>query len=248
MLDTVAILTGASRGLGDALAHGLVREGTLLITLARTPNAALAAAARAASCELQEHLVDLGEPNATDAAAALIFAHLPRQAKRYLLINNAGTLGPIGPGPHPAHAIQAALNLNVTAAMVLTGQFLKATQGLSARRRILNVSSGAGRGAVAGWGVYSASKAALDMYTQTVRLEQGDRGARIVALAPGVLDTAMQAEVRGSDPASFPTLSRFTDLHAKGLLSNPHAAAAHILAYLDRDDFGMTELDDIRKY
>src|SRR5690606_4750127 len=95
MLDTVAILTGASRGLGDALAHGLVREGTLLITLARTPNAALAAAARAASCELQEHLVDLGEPNATDAAAALIFAHLPRQAKRYLLINNAGTLGPI---------------------------------------------------------------------------------------------------------------------------------------------------------
>jgi len=248
MTDTVAILTGASRGLGQALAYGLAREGTQLITLARTARPELAAHARARGCILQEHTVDLSDPAAIESAAGQVLSALPRDARRYLLINNAGTLGPVGPGPHPAQDIAAALQVNVTAAMVLTGHFIRATDGMAATRRILNISSGAGRGAVAGWGVYCASKAALDMYTQCVKLEQGSDGARIVSLAPGVIDTAMQAEIRATDPAAFPSLSRFTGLHANGQLSAPEAVAARILAYLDRDDFGQTEIDDIRQY
>src|SRR5690606_26051883 len=196
--------------------------------------------ARARGCALQEHAVDLSDPAAAESVARQVMGALPRGAHRYLLINNAGTLGPVGPGPHPAQDIAAALQLNVTAAMVLTGHFVKATQDLGATRRILNISSGAGRGAVAGWGVYCASKAALDMYSRCVKLEQGPNGARIVSLAPGVIDTAMQARIRTTDPAVFPTLSRFTELHAKGQLSAPDAVAARILAYLDSDDFGQT--------
>jgi len=248
MTDTVAILTGASRGLGHALALGLAREGTLLITLARTARPELAEYAHTRGCTLQEHTVDLSGPAAIETAARQVFSALPTGASRYLLINNAGTLGPVGPGPHPAQDIAAALQLNVAAAMVLTGHFLRTTEGLAQTRRVLNISSGAGRGAVAGWGVYCASKAALDMYTQCVKLEQGQDGARIVSLAPGVIDTAMQAEIRATDPADFPSLSRFTGLHANGQLSAPDAVAARILAYLDRDDFGDTEIDDIRQY
>lgn len=248
MTDTVAILTGASRGLGEALAYGLARPGTQLITLARTAHAGLAAHARAQGCQLEEHTVDLSDPVAAQAAASGIFTNISRQAQRYLLINNAGTLGPVGLGPQPAQDIAAAFNLNVTAAIVLTAHFLQATQDLAANRRVLNISSGAGRSPVAGWGVYSATKAALDMYTQTVKLEQGPDGARIVSLAPGVIDTAMQARIRATDPVDFPSLSRFTGLHASGQLTAPAAVAARILAYLDRDDFGTTEIDDIRQY
>jgi len=249
MTHTVAILTGASRGLGAALAFALAREGTHLVTLARSLHPTLGRHAQAHGCHLEEHTVDLSHPASAQAAAARVFAGMPRNAQRYVLINNAGTLGPVGlAGYQQAEDIAAALNLNVTAAMVFTGHFLKATEGLAANRRILNISSGAGRNPVAGWGVYCSSKAALDMYTRTVKLEQGRHGARIASLAPGVIDTAMQASIRDTDPADFPDISRFTGLHANGQLAEPDAVAARILAYLDRDDFGATEVDDIRHY
>lgn len=247
MVDTVAIISGASRGLGAGLAFALARPGTQLLTLARTTNRELAAHALAQGCELREHTADLSDPAAAQTAARDICASLPKTARRYVLINNAGSLGPVGPGPHAGAAISAALNLNVAAAMLLTGHFLQATAGLP-DRRILNISSGAGRYPVAGWGVYCASKAALDSYTRVVKLEQGANGARIVALAPGVIDTDMQASIRAADPADFPGLDRFTALHAQGQLPAPEDVATHILAYLERDDFGATEIDDIRQY
>jgi NAD(P)-dependent dehydrogenase (short-subunit alcohol dehydrogenase family) len=113
---------------------------------------------------------------------------------------------------------------------------------------VLNISSGAGRNPTAGWGVYCATKAALDMYTRVAMQEQDAHGARFVSLAPGVVDTDMQSAIRSSDPAAFPALSRFQDLHASGKLATPQGVAARIAAYLERDDFGTTEIDDIRNY
>lgn len=249
MTHTVAILTGASRGLGAALAFGLAGDGTHLVTLSRSVHPELARHVHTAGGTLDIQEVDLSQPTAAEAAAARVFARMPRGAQRYLLINNAGTLGPVGlAGQQAADHIATALNLNVTAAIVLTGHFLHATDGLTANRRVLNISSGAGRQPVAGWGVYCASKAALDMHARAVKLEQGARGARIVSLAPGVIDTAMQADIRATPPTQFPDLPRFQALHAEGQLTAPDAVAARILAYLERDDFGATEVDDIRHY
>ncbi|GAA5235479.1 SDR family oxidoreductase [Verticiella sediminum] len=249
MTHTVAIITGASRGLGAALAFGLAREGTHLITFARNLHPELARHALAQGCQLEEHTVDLSHPMAMQAAAARMAIAMPRNAQRYLLINNAGTLGPVGPaGLQPAEQIAAAFNVNVTAAMVLTGHFLQATEGLTANRRILHISSGAARRPTASWSVYCASKAALDMHARTVKLEQGPHGARIVSLAPGVIDTPMQAGIRATPSQDFPDLARFQALHDEGKLATPEATAARVLAYLERDDFGATEVDDIRHY
>ncbi len=249
MTHTVAILTGASRGLGAALAFGLAREGTHLITLARNLHPDLARHALSRGCSLDEHTVDLSHPAGAQAAATRVFAGMPRNAQRYLLINNAGTLGPVGPaGLHPAEAIATTFNLNVTAAMVFTGHFLNATRGLTANRRILHISSGAGRNPVGGWGAYCASKAALDMHARVIKTEQGSHGARIVSLAPGVVDTAMQAEIRATPAEDFPSLPRFQTLHEQGQLATPQDVASRILTYLERDDFGATDVDDIRHY
>ena len=250
MSDTIAILTGASRGIGAAMARGLAKPGTRLITLARREDPELAAYARSRDVQLEQLSVDLSDLAAAEAAARRICDTLPRDAGRYLLINNAGTVHPVAgtdaliDGP----AIAAAFNLNVTAVMLLTARFLAAVEDLKADRRVLNISSGAGRNPNAGWGVYCATKAALDMYSRVVKQEQGEGGARIVSLAPGIVDTDMQVAIRSSDPKSFPALAKFQDFHASGKLSAPADVAARILAYLDRDDFGSTEIDDIRNY
>lgn len=250
MSDTIAILTGASRGIGAAMARGLAKPGTRLITLARREDPELAAYARSQDAQLEQLSVDLSDLAAAEAAARRICDTLPRDARRYLLINNAGTVHPVSgtdaliDGP----AIAAAFNLNVTAVMLLTARFLAAVEDLKADRRVLNISSGAGRNPNAGWGVYCATKAALDMYSRVVKQEQGENGARVVSLAPGIVDTDMQAAIRSSDPKSFPALAKFQDFHATGKLSSPANVASRILAYLDRDDFGTTEIDDIRNY
>jgi benzil reductase ((S)-benzoin forming) len=119
---------------------------------------------------------------------------------------------------------------------------------LSADRRILNISSGAGRNPTTGWGVYCSTKAALDMYSRVIHAEQGENGVRVVSLAPGVVDTAMQATIRASNPRDFPEVSRFKEMHESGKLATPEGVAARILNYLDRDDFGTTDIDDVRKY
>lgn len=246
----VALVTGASRGIGAAMARGLAKPGTRLITLARREDPELAAYARSQDAQLEQVSVDLSDLAAAEAAARRICDTLPRDARRYLLINNAGTVHPVSgtdaliDGP----AIAAAFNLNVTAVMLLTARFLAAVEDLKADRRVLNISSGAGRNPNAGWGVYCATKAALDMYSRVVKQEQGENGARVVSLAPGIVDTDMQAAIRSSDPKSFPALAKFQDFHASGKLSSPANVASRILAYLDRDDFGTTEIDDIRNY
>ncbi|MBF6618361.1 MAG: SDR family oxidoreductase [Candidimonas sp.] len=246
--STVAIVTGASRGLGEALALGLMQQGSLVLTIARRQSDALAAQAAVAGCVLKQIQADLADPAAAERVAQDLAAALPPDAQRYILINNAGTVEPIGQASSltNAAAITAAFSLNVSSVMLLTAAFLKAVQPLQADSRILNISSGAGRNPMPGWGVYCATKAALDHYTSVLHAE--NHGVRIASLAPGVIDTGMQEQIRGSAAADFPNVQRFADMHAQGQLSAPAEVAARILRYLDHNDFGTTVLDDIRNH
>ncbi|AJC21635.1 SDR family oxidoreductase [Pandoraea pulmonicola] len=250
MFQTIAILTGASRGLGAALARGLLAPGTHLVTLARRTDDDLATLAAAKGVSLEQIPVDLSDADAAARVAERVCAALPRDAGRYLLINNAGTVNPVANSAvlDDAGAIGAAFTLNVTSVMLLTSRFLAATQGLAAQRQIVNISSGAGRNPNAGWAVYCSTKAALDMYTRVVNAEHREHGVRAVSLAPGVVDTGMQETIRSSSVESFPALARFQDLKASGKLSSPEDVARRILALAERDDFGQIEIDDIRNY
>lgn len=244
---TVAVVTGASRGLGLALARALLSSGATVITLSRHSNAQLATDAGQNGARLQQLQADLSDASAIETAAGLVSAALPRDARRYLLFNNAGTVDPVRLARElsdPAD-IARAFNINVAAAMVLTSAFLQATPS-DADRRIVNISSGAGRKPTAGWGVYCATKAALDHYTQVLSLE--NPGVRVAALAPGVVDTAMQEHIRASEKRQFPDLDRFVQLHERKQLARPDAVARKILDHVASDAFGRTLLDDIRNY
>lgn len=250
MSNKAIVLTGASRGLGAALAARLLAADTLLVTVSRQPDASLQALARERGAQLVQIPADLSDPAQAGAAGEQAAAALPDSASRYVLVNNAGAVQPLGrvPDLSDGTAIAATLNLNVTAAILLTGRFLAATEGRAADRRILNISSGAGRNPYPSWAVYCASKAALDMFTRVLNAEQRDKGVRAVSIAPGVIDTGMQASIRGSDPARVPVQPRFVQMHARGELASPAETAARLAAYLERDDFGSTEIDDIRHH
>ena len=247
----VILVTGASRGLGAAMTEQLLSPDRKLIGVARSPNDALAAAAREKGAWLDWYLQDLSDVAATDALATSICAGLPRDATRYVLINNAGVADPVGPvAKLDAARAAAALHVNLAAAMIFTARFLAATAGTNADRRVLNISSGSGRRPMDGNSVYSATKAGLDMFARCLKLEQAleNNGARVVSLAPGVIETDMQVYMRSRDPADFPQAAYFRGMKDEARLATPEDAARRIVAYLDRGDFGEHEIDDIRNY
>jgi NAD(P)-dependent dehydrogenase (short-subunit alcohol dehydrogenase family) len=247
----VVILTGASKGLGAAMAMQLLSPRRQLICIARSANDGIAAAARERGAALDWYLQDLADIDATDRLAASITASMPRDATRYVLINNAALMGPVGAvAKIDAAEVVATMNVNVSAAIVFTARLLAATENLEVDRRVLNISSGSGRRPMDGNGVYSATKAALDMFSRCMKAEQdlrpAGKRARVVSLAPGVIDTDMQVYARSRDPVRFPQTAYFAKMKEDGILASPEEAARKILGYLDRESFGDAEIDDIR--
>jgi NAD(P)-dependent dehydrogenase (short-subunit alcohol dehydrogenase family) len=246
----LTLITGASRGMGQAMAHQLLAQGHELLTISRHADPSLESAARTAGVPLTSWTADLAEPGPVAERLAHWLADRsgPRPTE-VNLINNAGVIPSIAPiGQVPAADIARALRVGLEAAMVLSGVFLQATEAWNCPRRVLNISSGLGRKAMASQAAYCAAKAGMDHYTRCVALEEALRpnGARVCSLAPGVIDTDMQVQLRGADPGRFPDQGNFAALKAQGLLLSPEAAAARVLAWLARPDFGDKPVADVR--
>jgi len=153
---------------------------------------------------------------------------------------------PIGPiEAQDATAIATAVSLNVATPLMLASALAAASPDVS-DRRIMHISSGAARNAYAGWSIYCATKAALDHHARAVALD-ATRALRICSLAPGVIDTNMQAEIRGTGVEQFPMREKFEDLKRNGQLATPEQSAAQLLDYAFSDAFGTTPVADIRE-
>ncbi|MDQ6680194.1 MAG: SDR family NAD(P)-dependent oxidoreductase [Pseudomonadota bacterium] len=250
MTEHIFIVTGASRGLGAALTEQLLAPANALLCIARANPAERPAEAAARGARVEQWNVDL--VHAVEVAArvqAWLTAFDPTAVASATLVNNAAMLTRIGPIEACNDAeISASLRVSLEAPLLLTAAFLRATRDWSGRRRILNISSGLGRRAMAGTAVYCAAKAAMDHCSRAIALDEAGRknGARIVSLAPGVIDTGMQVQLRTADPAGFPEQAVFTGLKAKGQLTSSAEAASRVLAFLERPDFGENVVADVR--
>lgn len=239
-----AILTGHSRGLGAAIGAELLTRQIPVLGLARGANAALAARF---PDTLEQVALDLSDSAALARwLAGDALRRFLADASAVLLINNAGTLGPVGPADalDPA-AIARAVNLNVAAPLMLASA-LGAAGGHAGERRILHISSGAARTPYPGWSVYGAGKAALDQHARGAALDQ-IANWRICSLAPGVIDTQMQSELRACSLEQFPLRGKFDGLKRDGALSDPAACARRLLDYLLSGQFGQAALADLRQ-
>jgi NAD(P)-dependent dehydrogenase (short-subunit alcohol dehydrogenase family) len=250
MSTHLCIVTGSSRGLGAALAAQRLQAGHRVLGIARAHNAALQAQAEAAGAPLEQWTLDLADAVPAAQRLQAWLAGLDGAGfATATLINNAGLVGTPAPlGQVPLGQLSLALRAGLEAALLLTAAFLAVTQTWPGTRRVMNISSGLGRRAMAGSAAYCAAKAGMDHFSRAVALEEAARpnGARIVSIAPGVIDTDMQAELRGADPALFPERERFAQLQAGGQLLSPADCAAQLLARLDRPDFGSEPIADIR--
>jgi NAD(P)-dependent dehydrogenase (short-subunit alcohol dehydrogenase family) len=247
MKTHLTILTGASRGLGRGLAELLLQPGQHLLTISRTP-CDLVAPPGAEHVAWSQDLAD-----SVSAAARLeswLATQVPAQLASATIIHNAGVLSRLAPlAANGALELAQALRVDLEAPMLLTAAFLRATGDWPLPRQVLLISSGLGRFALPGSASYCAAKAGMDHLARALALEEAERpnGARIVSLAPGVIDTEMQAQLRDADPALFSARQRFLDMQAGGQLLAPREAARRVLAYLARTDFGANPVADTRE-
>ena len=239
-----AIVTGHTRGLGAAIAAQLLDRGIPVLGLARAHSPGLAGR----HPDLLEQVgIDLADSAALAQwlGSGALNAWLS-DAGTALLVNNAGVVQPIGPlQTQDIAAVASAIALNVAAPLMLSAAFA-ARSRKGADCRILNVSSGAGRNAYPGWSVYCATKAALDHHARAVVLDQSP-GVRICSLAPGVIDTDMQAEIRSTGLERFPMRERFEAMKRDGALASAQDSAGRIVDHLLGDAFGAAPVADLRE-
>ena len=245
------IITGTSRGIGEALAKRLLRPGNVLICISRTKNPALHFEANAKDLDLIDIELDLAVTQDVYEVMKNIFRPIrPEEVEDITLINNAGTIHPIRTiGEHEANeSVVNNLMVNLTSAIQVTDHFVRATETWSCPRKVVNMSTGAATSAVHGWSAYCSAKAGLRMYAKCLALEQSQRAnpVKIVAFAPGVVNTEMQAEIRSADPNSFPEHRKFNDYHSQGQLLDPFTVAKKLIELLNTPDFGKDLEVDVR--
>jgi benzil reductase ((S)-benzoin forming) len=243
-VNSLVWISGASAGIGAALAATVPFPEARVVDLSRRGGTV-------------EHFgVDLSDP----ADWVRVEQHFEAElagftGERVVFVHNAGTVVPIGPAEAvDAEAYTRAVLLNSAAPQVLGRAFLGATAGLTCEKHLVMLSSGAATTAYPGWSAYNAGKAAVDHWVRTVGAEQppigpaeaGRVGCRVIAVAPGVVDTAMQGEVRAVDKQAFPAVERFRDLKKSGSLISPDQAARGIWSLFDRD-FPNGSVLDLRK-
>ncbi|OIP16962.1 MAG: short-chain dehydrogenase [Comamonadaceae bacterium CG2_30_59_20] len=250
MTNYLYILTGASRGMGLAMAEQLLVEGNRLLCISRHKNEALKALAVKNCSWLEQWALDLAQTEfVADTLRVWLRSLDPAQIKSATLINNAGMIPAVVPlrASDPA-ALALALRVGLEAPLLLTAAFLSATESWTVPRKVLNISSGLGRRAMASQAAYCAAKAGMDHFTRCLALDEArlPNGARVCSLAPGVIDTDMQLQLRSADAAAFPDQAAFAQLKAKGQLSTASDAAKHVLAWLARPDFGQQAVADVR--
>ena len=243
-LQKKIIITGHSRGLGKALTSHYQRNGYAVMGISRTITA-----------ETNIHIeplltqvtLDLSQ---TDQLISWLSGSLLTEflatASEIILINNAGSAHPNAIlGRQSASEITTTIALNVTAPLLLSNAVMQA-KPKNRYLKIVHISSGEGRKSYPGWSVYGATKAALDQHALCIAAEQHIDVA-IASIAPGVVDTGMQAQIRQAKSVDFPLLSRFQDLAQNGGLTAPTSTAECIATLIQAANFGRQIILDVRE-
>ncbi len=231
-------ITGTSRGIGKALTKTLLEDDNIKVT----------GISRANSIKHPNYnhiTTDLSDLSDTES---IFFPDL-HDTEEIILINNSGVMSEIiRLGKLKNSSIINDYHVNVVSPSILMNNFIKKFQNYNNKRTIINVSSGAGRHAVDAWSVYCASKSALDMISETVALEQAfqtfENQIKIYSVAPGVIDTKMQDQIREVSIDNFSNVEKFINLKENNELFSPEKAASLLLKIINnRDDFGDVILD-----
>lgn len=221
------IITGASRGIGKALAGVLAAESgdIILHLIARSSLSDVMEELSKRGTQVFTYRFDLSRTDGIEVLTGELFSNITDTSVSVALVNNAGMLAPIGPiGKHDTETYRTNLEVNFVAPALLCQEFIKRTAGFSGHRQILNVSSGAALNPYYGWSHYCSTKAGLDMLTKCVALEHGN-ALSVHGFNPGRTDTKMQNEIREQSTDDFRHVDNFVEAYEKGALNAPEDVA-----------------------
>ena len=240
-MKSLLILTGHSKGLGKAILERFLAEKNIQIVA------------------ISRSILDVRYPNLTQIAQDLrdligLEAKLPEifpagDFDKIILINNAGWIGEVKPvGMLQPTEMEKALKLNLLAPMSLTDAFVKAYSRLNIEKLICNISSGAARKPMPGWAEYCSGKAGLEMFSKVASEDLREKGFSVFSVAPGIVDTGMQREIRTADSSDFPALDRFKNFKTEGHLSAPAIVAEKIFYLLRNPALFPEVVQDVRDF
>jgi len=215
-------ITGVSGGLGKALAEKYIKKEKNVIGFGR-------------NCSINH-------PKFKFIKADLSKINEIAQVKfedddHVLLINNAGVIGQVKRlSDQNDYDCEEVMMVNTIAPMILSANLMKSTS-INSQIIILNISSGASSRSIPSWSSYCASKAALDRFSETFYLEEKEKGRniRVLSIAPGVLDTAMQDKIRGASDKDFSSLGLFQTLKEEHELLSPDTVAQKLVQLMENE-------------
>ena len=224
-------ITGSSYGIGKHLTEQLLRRDNVKVH-------GFSRHQTITHPHYSHHTIDLSK---LDELKTFSFPEPVSTPEKIILVNNAGIIGDINfIGHKSTDKIIDTFTVNTIAPSILINQFLKQFSTMNdTEKLILNISSGAGRHSIAVWADYCASKAALDMYSevfeeeQVYRVDNGEPHTRIFSIAPGIIDTNMQKEIRATDKNRFPYHETFVNYHHNKLLTPPEETARKLTDIID---------------
>lgn len=210
-------ITGVSRGIGESIALNYLEKGWKVIGIGRK------------SSIQHENFIFL-ETDLADAFAVERLIFPKTEGKELILINNAGVLGEVSRIENQtSDQAQLVMQVNYIAPVQLIRKFLHEFSSV-ANKTIVNISSGAAQRPIPSWANYCASKAALNLFSETVAIELKETGnpCRVFAIAPGVVDTGMQKTIRSTQKEHFSSLANFKALKEEEKLFSPVYVAQKI--------------------
>ena len=229
-MEDVFLVTGASKGLGRSIALAIAKSGATVIALARSSSELKEIEAKLKTISGDSVAVSCDLSKSTDISKASDFI-LSNFDHLSGIVHNAGIINPIGNMLDTSRDDwELTLKVNLLGVQDLTRSLDDAIGG-EKHTRVTTISSGAAQRSLHGWSAYCVSKAGLDMWTNCMAEEGNSENISALAIAPGIVDTAMQEEIRSAEESSFPLLQNFKDYYVNGELSKPDDVATKLLPY-----------------
>lgn len=239
----ILIITGGSNGIGKAIAQKYISENFTVFSISRS---------KATNVDYQQIEANLSNTTETINAIQFIFSKIDfNSISSITLVNNVGSLGEINTlGDLDSQKIQQTIQLNTTTPLVLSNEFIKQIKSLHCKKKIINISSGAAINPYFGWSIYCTSKAAIEMTTRTIAIEQNEliNGVKCVAIKPGVVNTNMQTQIRNTSEEAFKNVQRFKKLKDNNELYTPEFVADRIYQIDTENQLNNGDIIDIRKF
>ena len=215
-MSKILIITGGSRGIGEGIVNAYIERGWGIFSLSRSINNKLKG--------VNQIEIDLCNGDNIEQIFQSVFEKFEYNTIEYItLINNAGSIGEVNRIENiPETDIKATFQLNTIVPIQLSRLFIQKTKDWKARKSIINISSGAAVSSKYGWSIYCSSKAAIDLFTQSVALEQNfvENGVELKVVYPGIVDTAMQEKLRSQSKDSFMDVDKFIDFKTENKLND----------------------------